>query len=203
MKKILDYLSRKYCQLSAAAMTYIIQNSDEITVKKKEILLHQGEVCRYIWFVRKGLLRSYETSETGKYFNNWFMREKDVATSVISFFKEEKTEEAIEAVENSLLYRMSRKDLFSGLAKYKSLAMLTLMIVIHYYCQSRLLESILRRKESKQIHQYLLQQHSELLRRVPEKHLASFLGISQPSYNAIKNGKKIETGEKAKKKKGK
>ena len=83
------------------------------------------------------------------------MREKDIATSVISFFKEDKTEEVIEAVENSLLYRMSRTDLFTGLSRYKSLAMLTLMIVINYYCQSRLLESILRRKESKQIHQYL------------------------------------------------
>ena len=202
MKKILEYLSKKYWPLSPAAMTYIIQKSDEITVRKKETLLHQGEVCRYVWFVRKGMLRSYETSETGKYFNNWFMREKDIATSVISFFKEEKTEEVIEAVENSLLYRMSRIDLFAGLARYKSLAMLTLMIVINYYCQSRLLESILRRKESKQIHQYLLQHHSELLRRVPEKHLASFLGISQPSYNAIKNGKKTEPGEKVKKKKG-
>lgn len=202
MKKILEYLSKKYWPLSPDAMTYIIQKSDEITVRKKETLLHQGEVCRYVWFVRKGMLRSYETSETGKYFNNWFMREKDIATSVISFFKEEKTEEVIEAVENSLLYRMSRTDLFTGLSRYKSLAMLTLMIVINYYCQSRLLESILRRKESKQIHQYLLQHHSELLRRVPEKHLASFLGISQPSYNAIKNGKKTEAGKKVKKKKG-
>ena len=118
------------------------------------------------------------------------MRENDIATSVISFFNEEKTEELIEAAEDSVLYRMSREDLFIGLKKYKSMAMLTLMILIKYYCQSRLLESILRRKEPKQIHQYLLHQHAELVQRVPEKHLASFLGISEPTYNTIKNGKK-------------
>jgi len=203
MKEILEYLSENYWQLSETAMNYIVRKTDEMDVKKKDILLKQGEICRYVWFVKKGLLRSYGVSETGKYFSNWFMKENDVATSVISFFREEKTEEVIEVAEDSHLCRMSRKDLFIGLAKYRSLAMLTLMIIIKYYCQSRLLESSLRRKEPEQIHQYLLQQHIELVQRVPEKHLASFLGVSEPTYNGIKTGKKTKTDAKIKKKKEK
>jgi CRP-like cAMP-binding protein len=203
MKEILEYLSKNYWELSETAMTYIVKKSDEIEVKKKEILLEQGEVCRYVWFIKKGMLRSYEMNEKGKYFSNWFMKENDIATSVISFFQEEKTEEVIEVVEDSHLCRMSRKDLFDGLAKYRSLAMLTLKIMIKYYCQSRLFESILRRKEPEQIHRYLLQQHTELVQRVPEKHLATFLGITEPTYNSIKKGQKAEADVKLKKKKGK
>jgi CRP-like cAMP-binding protein len=203
MKEILEYLSKNYWELSETAMTYLVKKTDEIEVKKKEILLEQGEVCRYVWFIKKGMLRSYEMNEKGKYFSNWFMKENDIATSVISFFQEEKTEEVIEVVEDSHLCRMSRKDLFDGLAKYRSLAMLTLKIMIKYYCQSRLFESILRRKEPEQIHRYLLQQHTELVQRVPEKHLATFLGITEPTYNSIKKGQKAEADVKLKKKKGK
>jgi CRP/FNR family transcriptional regulator, anaerobic regulatory protein len=201
MKEVLDYLSENYWPLNISARSYIVDKSPEITVKKKQVLLKPGDPCNHVWFIRKGLLRSYEINDKGKYFSNWFMRENDVATSVISFFKEEPTEEAIEAAEDSVLYKMSKQDLFVGIAKYKSLALLTLHILIKYYCQSRLLESILRRKEPKQIHQYLLLHHNELVQRVSEKHLASFLGITEPTYNTIKNGKKAGTDVKGKKRK--
>ena len=161
MKEVLDHLSENYWPLNVSARSYIVDNSPEITVKKKELLLKQGDICRHVWFVKKGILRSYEHNEKGRGFSNWFMLENDVATSVISFFEGEPTEEVIEAYEGSVLYKMSKEDLFAGIARYKSIALLTLMIVIKYYCQSRRLESILRRKDQRQIHQYLLHHHSQ------------------------------------------
>jgi CRP-like cAMP-binding protein len=202
MKEVLDHLSENYWPLNVSARSYIVDNSPEITVKKKELLLKQGDICRHVWFVKKGILRSYEHNEKGRGFSNWFMLENDVATSVISFFEGEPTEEVIEAYEGSVLYKMSKEDLFAGIARYKSIALLTLMIVIKYYCQSRRLESILRRKDQRQIHQYLLHHHSELVQRVSEKDLTSFLGITQPTYNNIKKGKKAGADSKGKKKKG-
>lgn len=36
------------------------------TVEKATILLHQGDICHYSFFVSKGLLRLYTIDETGK-----------------------------------------------------------------------------------------------------------------------------------------
>jgi CRP/FNR family transcriptional regulator, anaerobic regulatory protein len=201
MKEILEYLSKTYWLLAEDASHYILNCCDEITLKKKGILLKEGETCEHIWFVKAGLLRSSSVNEKGQDFSNWFMRENDIATSVVSFFLIRPSEETVEALEDCVIFKMSRKDLFKGLSKYSSMLMATLLITIKYYCQTRLIESFLRKKQPRKIYDYLLSEHAELAQRVPEKHLASFMGVSGPTYTKIKSPKKKEAPAPVKKKK--
>lgn len=201
MKKILEYLSSTFSLLTEDASHYILNCCDEITLKKREILLKEGETCEHVWFIKTGLLRAYSVNEKGQEFSNWFMRENDIATSVVSFFLGRPSEETVEALEDCVIFKMSRKDLFKGLSKYVSMLMATFLITVKYYCQTRLIESFLRKNQLRKIYDYLLSDHPELVQRVPEKHLASFLGVSIPTYTEIKSPKKKKTDTPVKKKK--
>jgi CRP-like cAMP-binding protein len=199
MKEILIYLSQTYWKLDKQAITYILENCNERSVAKGEVLLKEGEVCRYVWFVKKGLLRAYQAkpSSPDKLFSNWFMIENDVATSVISFFLGCKSEETIVAEEDSVVFEMSKKDLFDGIEQRPCMAILTLLIVIKYYCQSRLNETFLRMKEPQLIYLQMLAECPELLQRPKQKDLASYVGVSGPVYRKIKSGKYKPRKEKA------
>ena len=188
MREILNYLSNQYSEISGDARLYITDHTYEKPVKAGEILLKKGEICGHVWFIKKGLLlaREEDPEDPSKVYNHWFMQENDIATSVLSFFKGLPAEETIEAWEDGTVYAMSGKDLFAGLAKYPNLSLLTMKIIIGYYCQSRTIEKHLRMKRVDKIHQYLLNHYADLLQRLPNKELAAFAGVSEPTYNKHK-----------------
>src|ERR1700748_3224118 len=58
-------------------------------VKKGEILLRRGQICRYIYFVKKGVLRAYYINEKGVEVSAWIMDEGKLAVSITSFYDQE------------------------------------------------------------------------------------------------------------------
>ncbi|HET6255892.1 MAG TPA: Crp/Fnr family transcriptional regulator [Puia sp.] len=191
MKEILNYLSQTYWKITEEVMNYVLQKCDEITLHKGEILLQEGKVCHYVWFIKKGLLRAYRANpnEPDKLFTSWFMKEGDIATSVNSFFRELPSEDAIAVVEDTVAFRMSRKDLFSGMERFSSMGMLTTLIIIKYYCDADIIQGFLRMKEPGLLFQHLLDENHEILQRALQEDLASFLGVTEPTFRKIKSGK--------------
>ncbi|HXD77167.1 MAG TPA: cyclic nucleotide-binding domain-containing protein [Puia sp.] len=194
MKEILRYLCENYWQLTNDAKHYILENTDEIRIAAGEVLLKPGETCNYVWFIKTGLLRAYqehydEKRGTFKIYNNWFMTENDIATSVVSCFRQVPSVETVEAVEDTVVFRMSRKDLLAGVERFHSLALLTLFIVLKYYCDTKILEGFLRMKDPEHLQQYMLQTCPELLGRLSENLKHSFFGISDTKYRNVKSGR--------------
>jgi CRP-like cAMP-binding protein len=188
MREILNFLGKKYFEINGEARLFITDHTENRAVNAGEILLKAGEICDQVWFIKKGLLRAYQEDPKDplKIYNNWFMKENDIATSVISFFEGQPSGETIEAREDTIVYGMSKKDLFAGLAKHSTLAMLTLQVIVGYYCQARRMETYLRMNSIDKIHQYWLTHHPDLLQRLPNKELAAFAGVSEPTYNKYK-----------------
>src|SRR5580658_686098 len=191
MKEILNYLSQTYWKLTEEVMSYVLKNCDELTIPKGEVLSEEGKVCDYVWFIKKGLLAAYQEDpeDPTKKYCNWFMKENDIATSVLSFFLELRSKEKIVALEDTVVFRMSKKDLFAGLQRYPGMSMLTTLIIVKYYCESTLNETFLRMKHPELIFQHLLTTNHEVLQRALQADIASFLGVSEPVYRKIKSGK--------------
>jgi CRP-like cAMP-binding protein len=191
MKEILNYLSQTYWKLTEEVMTYVLQHCDELTIPEGEIVAEEGKVCRYVWFIKKGLLGAFQDDplDPTKNFTNWFMKDGDIATSVLSFFQELPSKERIVAIEDTVVFRMSKKDLFAGIERFPCMSMLTMLIIIKYYCDCKFNETYLRMKQPQFIHQRMLAGNHEVLQRALQADIASFLGVSEPVYRDIKSGK--------------
>lgn len=191
MKEILNYLSQTYWKLTEEVMNYVLKNCDELTIPKGDVLSEEGKVCDHVWFIKKGLMAAYQEDpeDPTKKYCNWFMKENDIATSVLSFFLELRSVEKIVALEDTVVFRMSKKDLFAGIQRYPGMAFLTLLIIIKYYCESTINETFLRMKHPELIFQHMLTTNHEVLQRALQADIASFLGVSEPIYRKIKSGK--------------
>ena len=91
-KDITDFLE-SLARLSEACVKSIQGLLVFEELPRKEILLKVGQVSDRIYFVEKGLIRSYYIDDTGAERTGWFMKELDVVTSPRSFFNREPSNE--------------------------------------------------------------------------------------------------------------
>jgi CRP-like cAMP-binding protein len=212
MREILEYLIANFGILGDAEQLFVLKHCKKRELRAGDVLLKVGETCDHVWFVEKGMLAAIQTEPEKpedpdyicKDYLNWMMIENDVATGVPSFFKQRPSLEKIVAIEESIVWEMSRKDLFEGVGAHHSLNFVTMMVILKYYEDTRLYETCLRMKRPELIFQYLRDLDSPLLLRLTDKMLMSFLGVTGPTLAKIKaatNNPKAAGNPKLKKKK--
>jgi len=186
MRKVIEFLE-KFCVLDEGTVNWLHNNAERIECKKNSILVAEGQPCEHVWFIEKGLLRAYEKLPNGKEISGWFMTEKNIATAVSSFFTGTLSPEVVKAEEDCVLWRVSRTVLFDGFLKHPRLTILTLLMIVKYYCQVYKWASFLRRGAQDEMYADLEQNDPQLLKRVTKKDMASFMGITEPTYDSIRN----------------
>lgn len=76
-------------------------NRKEFT--KGQFLFSQGEVCRQMFYIEKGLARIFYNSNSGKEITTWFSKENTFITSIDSFYQHKATQYNCELLEDSVV----------------------------------------------------------------------------------------------------
>jgi hypothetical protein len=66
-------------------------------VKKNEILISKGDICRFSYFVCKGAIRAYFVSDDGEEATRYIAIENQFITTIHSFISQTATNEFIQA----------------------------------------------------------------------------------------------------------
>jgi CRP-like cAMP-binding protein len=154
-------------------------------IRKKDFILQYGQICKYVFFVEKGIFRCfYEYKE--KEISSWFMKEGDLFISVESFFTQKPSYEAIQALEDSEVYYISYDQLQYIFRTYLEFNFIARVLVEKYYrlCDQRLY--FLKMKSVEDRFAYLMENHSDLMLRVSATHIASYLAITLDTLGRIK-----------------
>lgn len=157
----------------------------EKRLAKKEYLLKAGQISRKICFISKGLLRCFYLKGNHEV-SSWFMKEGDVIVSVESFFSQKESYEAIQALEDTLLYYVTFDELQFIYRHFPEFNFIARVLLQKYYTLSEQRLYSLRMQRSQERYQHLLKNQSDLILRVPAKHLASYLGITEVTLSKIK-----------------
>ena len=187
MEKLLALLD-SIRPLSAALTVHLESMIRSRTLEKKAFLLKAGHVCRNIAFIESGLLRCYYFEHETD-LSAWFMKEGDVVVSVESFFSQRPGSQYIQALEQTRLWYISWQELQQTYREFPEFNITGRIITENYYVQSEQRSRIMRSQRAHERYRYLLENHSELVRRVPSKYLASYLGISEVTLSTIKSKK--------------
>ncbi len=155
-------------------------------LKTKQYLLQEGDVCKCLSFVNKGLLKSYFTDEKGGENINMFAFEGWWISDFKSFINHEKAVLNIDAVEETELLMITRED-------YDKL-MLKIPVMDRYFRilyqnslvtkDYRLIASNSYTAEEKYLQ--LVQKNPEMIKRVPHNLIASYLGLAPETISRIR-----------------
>ena len=155
-------------------------------VKKNEILIAKDEVCRYTYFVCKGAIRAYFISDEGQEATRYIALENQFITTIHSFIEQSPTNEYIQATEPTELLQISYTD-FTKIVQETTLAkdLYNKQLELAYVTNHWRLESFLK-MSAKQRYDFLIQTNPAIIQRLPNKIVASYLGITQESLSRLK-----------------
>lgn len=187
MKETLARYIQRKVKMSDEDLQFILSYFKPRTVKKKEILLHEGDLSNRMYFVVKGCLRIYFIKDVGTEVTRRIIFENDSSSSMVSFITKNRSKEYIEAVMDSELLYMDRKDFYHLVE--------TLPVWEKFYRHqleyayvintNRLMSFITN--DATERYLLLLKENPEIIKRLPNRLVANYLNITQEGLSRLKS----------------
>lgn len=172
---------RKLYPVSDSSMTMLLEKAEEIIFKKGARVISEGKRDSDAYFMKEGLARAF-VERDGKDVTLWFATEGEM----LVLTSEAVSSVNIEIVEDSVLYRISRKQLDMLFEQSLELANWGRKMLEHYIAEYERYFTDYSWTGAQQQYENLLQEHPGLLQKVPLKHIASYLQITPQSLSRIR-----------------
>jgi CRP-like cAMP-binding protein len=173
-------------KLSEIEITSFIEKFEVVTLRKGDHILKEGQVCTFLGFVDKGLLIYYNISEDGEENICDFAIENQWVTQYQSLSTSSKSPLSIKAIEPTIVLKTTYQNLINIAEKvpqiekyYKKMIDNFLFIMVDRTTDFQNL--IAEERYSK-----FVKENPQLIQRVPQYYLASFLGIAPQSLSRIR-----------------
>jgi len=153
---------------------------------KKELLSKPGEVDNYLNFIVKGLVRKYY--KKGKEdIHTQISFEGHIILSEESFYSRQPSEYYIEAIEPTTVVSISFNDLENAYSKSRQFEHLGRLIIIHTFLLKDKWQLQMVKMTPRERFINFVQKNPELMQRVPQKYLASYLNIKPETFSRFKH----------------
>jgi len=172
--------------ISEEQYSEIVSRLEKKAVKKGEVLLNEGEVCKHSFFVEKGLLRSYTIDKNGKEHIIQFAPESWIVTDRSSTFFNEKSDFYIDAIEDSEVIFLDEK-FFENLSCSSAEFAKSNTQALHNHIrnlQNRV--NMLHGVTAEDRYLQFIKMYPDILLRVPQWMIASYLGITPESLSRVR-----------------
>ena len=184
MKNIIATIKKTY-PVSDSAINELILRFSEHHFSKREIIIRGGSLDRKVYFIERGITRSYCNID-GQEVTTWFSKEGDVTFGLLDLYRGEAGFEYVETLEKTIAYSISIDELNKLYATEIDIA--NWSRIVHQECLLSLQYSRIDRLSLSAADRYakLVKQWPEVLLRVNLGHIASFLGVTQPTLSKIR-----------------
>ncbi|MFH6996421.1 Crp/Fnr family transcriptional regulator [Flavobacterium sp. FlaQc-57] len=160
-----------------------------IEVPAKTILLEEGEISKKLLIIEKGCIRVW-FNNNGKDLTTQFFFENQSVASIESFMKKMPSPVVIETIEPSVIWWISKKDLDKILEEIKEIPELRdrfiNMLFERTFDYMKHFVSFIKDSPT-QRYLNLIEERPQVLQRVPQHYIASYLGVSTVHLSRIKS----------------
>jgi len=175
-----------YTDFSDSELKLIMEKFRLIKIRKKTNILEAGKIAEEVYLIAKGCLRMYYEHE-GNDISAFFFTEGMFGGAYDSFISRQACRHAVETLEDCELYTITYNDLqylFTNLPKTNEFVRKILeerFVTLHKLFTAQILDSPEERYAN------LMKERPDLINRIPQHQLATFLGITPVSLSRIRN----------------
>jgi CRP-like cAMP-binding protein len=164
----------------------VLQNFNPVTVNRNELILKQGDKCKYVYFVASGCLQVFVHDQDMNETTRDIVVENSWCSELMSFGSGLPASENIRAVEPSELLAIDKASFGNMIQKVPQFDAIYKQILEASYANSVYrLNTFIAMPALERI-KWLMQYRPGLMSRLSSKLIASYLGISQETFSRLK-----------------
>lgn len=157
------------------------------SVKKNDILLNEGNVCKEFYFISTGCVRTFFIDKNGHEKTRYVMLDNHIGTALTSFIAQKPSFEFLETLDDTELLAISHSNfirLNDEMVNWKIFYQRILEMA--YSFQNKKIEQ-LTTLTAKQRYDNVLKENPILIQRLSNRVLASYLDIREETLSRLKS----------------
>lgn len=153
---------------------------------KKQLVVKLGEIDEYFNIILNGLVRKY-TIVGKKDVTLQLSIEGQMIHSEISFNTQTPSNTIVETIEPTLLLSMSYNNLQIVYNKFPKIEKMGRLVITYMFIKKDFRDFSQLKKTTRQRFVDYMKSHADMLQRVPQKYLASYLNIKPETFSRLKH----------------
>jgi len=177
--------------LSPNSINKILEIAKVVSVKNRMKLVEVGEISQYAYFIVEGgfVARSFYFDSQKKSATNFFLSDYfPFMGCVDSLFTGAKTKTELIAIKNSTLLAFHKPEFDKLLLENLDMLLFYTQMMTEVVRNETELKVVLIGSSKKDIYEYLIEKCNPVIKNVPAKYIAEFMGITAEWYSKMKKG---------------
>ena len=180
-------LARKYSTMTHEELDVLESLLVPIKYGNGEKTLQEGEICRNISYIERGLIRQFYF-KNGKEVTEHLGVDHSIFMCIESLFKEEPTRLQVEALEPTLVYALPKARLEAAAMRNVNIQMLYRKILEESLIQSQIHADLVRFESAPNRYKRLCDLNPQVVLRAPLTYIANYLQMTPETLSRIRSG---------------
>jgi CRP-like cAMP-binding protein len=182
---IFNFLNQ-HTTVTEAEFQFLMTKTTIHNFNKKDKITEIAEIENRIYYIEKGLVRKFFYRDDEEVITQ-FVKEGSLISSTASFFSRKPSQYIIEAIEPTTAFSINYDELESIYGQGNKWEKIGRIITTHFLLQQEILMMDNIRLTVKERFKKFMNENPDLIQRVPQKQLASYLNIKQETFSRMKH----------------
>ncbi|MBP3252011.1 MAG: Crp/Fnr family transcriptional regulator [Prevotella sp.] len=184
-------LARRYSTMTHDELDMLENILVPMKFAKGDTILSEGETCRHIYWIVKGLVRQFYYKNK-KELTEYMATENTICMSIESLFKEEPSQQILQALEPTIIYALPMHQLEAVAMKSVNIQMLYRKILEESLIISQHHADMLRFESAQDRYLKLVKRSPQLVLRAPLVYIASYLQMTPETLSRVRTSALLE-----------
>lgn len=184
-------LARKYSTMTHEELDILESILVPMKFAKNEMILREGEICRHIYFVDKGLIRQFYF-KNDKEVTEHLGEDRTIFMCIESLFKEIPTRLQVEAIEPTIVYAMPKQKLEEVALHNVNIQIMYRKILEESLIISQVHADLLRFETAHDRYVKLRKWQPQVVLRAPLVYIASYLQMTPETLSRVRAAALLE-----------
>lgn len=185
-REVARELARKYSTMTHDELDVLESVLVPLKFAKGEPILKEGDVCRYIYYIERGLIRQFY-HKNGKQITEHLGVDHSVFMCIESLFREEPSRLQVEALEPSFVYALPKQRLEQVALHNVNIQILYRKILEESLMISQVMADLVRFETAQERYRKFCKLEPQIVLRAPLVYVASFLQMTPETLSRVRS----------------
>ena len=184
-------LARKYSTMTHDELDVLESVLVPMRFSKGEIILREGETCKYIYYIERGLIRQFYFKHD-KQITEHLGEDHTIFMCIESLFREEPTRLQVEALEPTLVYALPKRRLEEVALHNVNIQILYRKILEESLIISQVHADLVRFETAQARYKMMCKLWPQVVLRAPLVYIASYLQMTPETLSRVRSSTLLE-----------